>query len=465
VRSGVDASGALHDGFARIAAENHLPGPFPAAVEAAAADAARRPVAAGPDRRDARHLPMVTLDPAGSTDLDQAFALEQDGDDVVLHYAIADVGFFVDRGGPVEAEAWRRGATVYLPTSRIPQYPTVLCEGAASLLPDRDRPAMLLTVVVALDGAATLRSAERAVVRSRAQLAYETVRAADLPPLLAELARRVTAAEDARGASRVEFPDQEVVRDPGAPGGLALRLRPRLAAEDQNADLSLAANLAVAQAMLAARTGLFRVMPEPAPPALRMLRRTARVLGVAWPEGATLRALRIDPADPRHAAFLLAARRAGGSAGYAVYEPGERPWHAAIAAPYAHATAPLRRLADRYVLDLVCALHAGGAPTEADLATLAALPDVMARAGAEQSRVDRAAVDLVEAVTLRDRVGEVFEAEVTDVDRAGVARIQLADPAVRTKLALAGAEPGQRVRVRLDGADAAARQVRFSVVA
>ena len=464
MRADVDASRELADGFAAILTQNQLPASFPPAVEAAAAAAAPRPVAPGPGRRDARDLPMVTLDPAGSTDLDQAFSLATEGDVVVLSYAIADVGFFVERGGPIEAEAMRRGSTIYLPTTRIPQYPTVLSQGAASLLPDQDRPAILLTVTVGPDGTAELRSAEHAVVRSRAQLAYETAGAGSLPALLNELYRRVTAAEDARGASRVEFPDQEVVADATAPGGLSLLLRPRVESEDQNAALSLAANLAVAGRMLAAHTGLFRVMADPDERAVRMLRHTARVLGVDWPEGATLRQLHIDGGDPRHAAFLLAARRAGGGASYAVYETGVTPWHSAIAATYAHATAPLRRLADRHVLDLVCALHRGGAPSAAEVATLAALPPVMERAGALQARVDRAAVDLVEAVTLQGRIGEVFKATVTDVDREGVARIQLVEPAVRTKLRVAGAAVGDERRVRLDAADPAARQVRFSVV-
>lgn len=463
MRADVDAAKQLADGLAAIAAQHQLPAAFPADVEAAAAEAARRPAQPGPGRRDARDLPMVTLDPEGATDLDQAFALSSDGDAVVLHYAIADVGFFVDRGGVIEAEAWKRGATIYLPTTKVPQYPTVLSQGAASLLPDQDRPCVLLTVAVAPDGTPTLRAAEHAVVRSRAQLAYETAAGGQLPALLTELARRVTAAEDARGASRIEFPDQEIVRDPTAPGGLTVHLRPRVASEDQNADLSLAANLAVAARMLAAHTGLYRVMAEPDDRAMRMLRHTAHALGVEWPAGATLRQVRIDASDPCHAAFLMAVRRAGGGASYAPYTEGVAPWHSAIAATYAHATAPLRRLADRYVLDLVCTLHAGGTPSADDGAMFAALPPVMERAGTVQSKVDREAVDLVEAVTLQGRVGEVFDATVTDVDGEGVARIQLTTPAVRFRQRVPDAEPGAHLRVRLDAADPAARQVRFSV--
>ena len=85
---------------------------------------------------DRTSVEYVTLDPASATDLDQAFAIEQAGDDIVLHYAIADVGFFVDPGSVLDRTAWERGGTVYLPDGKVPLYPPALSEAAASLLPD-----------------------------------------------------------------------------------------------------------------------------------------------------------------------------------------------------------------------------------------------------------------------------------------------------------------------------------------
>ena len=107
-----------------------------------------------------------------------------------------------------------------------------------------------------------------------------------------------------------------------------------------------------------------------------------------------------------------------------------------IAAPYAHATAPLRRLADRYVLDLVCELEAGAA-SQSTADALDRLAEVMERAETKAAHVDRAAIDLVETVVLRDRVGEEFAATVIDAtdDRA---RIQLADPPVRGSVRAGG---------------------------
>lgn len=473
-----DARRLLADGFAAIRQEFGLRQEFPdAALQEAAAAAARPLPVPSPDRIDARHLEFVTLDPASSTDLDQAFCIEPAGDDLLLHYAIADVGWFVPRNSALEAEAMLRGQTIYAPDGRIPQYPEVLCEGAASLLPDQDRPAILLDVTIDPEGNAALASAKRALVRSRAKLAYEHADATTLPPLLGELARRIAAAEDRRGAVRVELPQQEVVIDPTAPGGLRLAVRERVESEDVNSAMSLAANLAVADCMLAAGVGLFRVMARPDQHELTVLHHAARALGIDWPAGLDLGHLqqRLDPTDPRHRAFLGAARRAGGGASYAavgcdpsapVPEAGALaptpPWHAAVAATYAHATAPLRRLADRYVLDLVVALHAGQLPGDAERAVLASLPAVMTRSGQVASKVESAALDLLESVSMKGREGDVFDAVVMDVDKNG-ARIQLADPPVVARLKADGLLAGSSISVRLDAADPALRRVTFSV--
>src|SRR5690606_28815241 len=160
--------------------------------------------------------------------------------------------------------------------------PEVLSHGAASLLPDVDRPAVVFTVRVDTDGTSRLDGVTRALIRSRAKLAYDAVSSADLPPGSDELFRRFRRGELARGAPRVEFPEQELRRAAGGHFGLAFR--PRLDSEEQNAALSLATNLAVADALYEAGTGLFRVMDGVDPRRHRRLRHAARALGLAWPE-------------------------------------------------------------------------------------------------------------------------------------------------------------------------------------
>ena len=230
--------------------------------------------------------------------------------------------------------------------------------------------------------------------------------------------------------------------------------------------MSLATNLAVADALLAHRTGLFRVMPEPDAGAIARLRNTAHILGVAWPEAETFAAFepRLDPARPREAALMLAIRRAGRGASYAPWQPGETPWHAAVAASYAHATAPLRRLADRYVVRAALAV-ANGQPVPAVVEdAFARLPKVMARADALSGQIDRAVIDLAEAAMLQGREGEVFAAGVTDIDARG-ARIQLADYPVVARIAADGVAPGDTLRVRLTQADPGRFAVEFEPIA
>jgi exoribonuclease R len=456
-----DRPRALSEGLAAIRAQFQLPAAFPAPVleAAAAAAAVRQPLTGYADRTA---IPFVTLDPISSTDLDQAFGIEASGSDLILRYAIADVGAFVGEGDPIDTEAWTRGETIYLPDGKISLYPPAIGEGAASLLTDGDRPAILFTVRVRPDGGVALDGVERALIRSRAKLGYATVRPGDLPTGFDELARRICAAEDARGAARVDPPQQQVVEN--ADGTFELAFRPMSAAEQANAALSLAANLAVADALYAHHTGLFRVMPGPDERSIRRLRQSAKALGVDWPKAMTLeqREVGLDPNDPKQAAFMLAIRRAGQHASYAPYRPGERPWHSAMQATYAHATAPLRRLADRYVTQAALAVANGKPVPEAVAAAFEKLPDIMNRAEARSAQVDSAVLELAEAIVLADQVGQVFDGRVTDIDERG-ARIQIVEPAVLTRIPENGLAIGEEVRVRLTEADPSRRLTRFTL--
>ena len=119
----------LAEGLATLRTQFQVPASFPASVLAAAEVAAQRVPS---EHADWTQRPFVTLDPADSTDLDQAFAIEAAGADWLLHYAIADVGWFVDHGGALDAEAWVRGVTAYLPDGKAGLYPPVLAEGGCN---------------------------------------------------------------------------------------------------------------------------------------------------------------------------------------------------------------------------------------------------------------------------------------------------------------------------------------------
>ena len=450
----VSPAEAMREGFEAVRRDAGVPEAFRAEAEAEAQRAAQRTAAAAP-RVD---VPFVTIDPPGSRDLDQAMHIERSGEGHRVRYAIADVGAFVEPGSALDADTHDRGVTIYAPDHNTPLHPPALSEGAASLLPGEWRPAVLWTLDLDAAGELAATHVERAQVRSGAQHTYADV-PADLAALLKEVGERRLAIEQARGGVRLNVPEQEVVNQDGS---WNVHYRVPLETEEHNAQISLLTGMAAAQLMLDAGIGILRTQPPPDERSLNRLRRQARALGVPWPESTSypefIRTL--DPAAPAHAALMQEATGVGRGAGYTAFDgaPPAEPRHFAIAASYAHATAPLRRLQDRYVSECCLAACAGTAPPDWVRAGLAALPDVMAKAAHRAHAVERGIVDLVEAVLLQGREGETFGAVVIDD-----ALVQLREPAVRGRIAKDAAEPGSEVTVRLDRADPAARTVEFSV--
>ncbi|HEX6042513.1 RNB domain-containing ribonuclease [Longimicrobium sp.] len=456
---------------------------FPPEVQAAAEQAATRVASAGTDREDRRDLPLVTIDPPGSRDLDQALFIESnEAGAFVVWYAIADVGFFVDRGGAVEAEAWKRGLTVYGPDRKEPLYPPVLSQGAASLLPDEDRPAILFRFDVDAAGALTGTDVRRALVRSRAQLTYAQVVehvdgggrafagkawADGLTAMRAfgELRQQV---EAARGGVSIPLVDQHVTNHTARRLGYALEFETPKDSEEWNEQVSLLTGHAAARLMLDAKVGMVRVMGPPDPDALDAFRRAAGAMGFRWPRETSypdfIRSL--DLKHPGITPLLWQARRVNRGADYLAFDGAAPtdPLHHALAMPYAHATAPLRRLGDRYVLDLLVQLCAGARPSAAEVETLRRLPAVMDEAERRESKFERRAVDVAEAWVLRDRVGERFAATVLGA-RGGDVEVQIEDPPVRALADVRGRKPapGDAVRVVLDRVDVPAGRVFFAL--
>ena len=450
---------------------------FPAQVEEAARTAAASPSLPELDRTD---LPLVTIDPDGARDLDQALHIERAPGDAdgpggwTVHYAIADVAAFVRAGDPVDLEAHRRGETLYGPGGKVSLHPPAISEEAASLLPDQVRPALLWTIRLGPDGERVDADVRRALVRSREQLTYEEAQrradARDGDPdgtlaLLAEVGPLRMAREVDRGGVSLPIPEQEVVVDGGR---WHLEHRARLPVEEWNAQISLLTGFTAAAMMLEGGVGLLRTLPPPDPRDVDRLHRTARALGIGWPtEQSYAEFIRgLDPTRADHAAMVVASTRLLRGSGYTAFDGTlpEQPLHGALAAAYAHVTAPLRRLPDRYAGEVCLALCAGTEVPGWVREALPGLPATMQRSGRTASAYERGVLDLVEAGVLRDRVGEEMDAVVVDVEerRPERGRIVVPGPAVEARVEGDGPLPlGQDLRVRLVEADVAERRVLF----
>jgi exoribonuclease R len=458
---------ALRAGFARIREELEVSAGFPPDVLAEAEEAARSADLTAYDLLD---LPFLTIDPPGSTDLDQAMHLERSVRGYRVRYAIADVGRYVRPAGAIDLEAHRRGETLYSPDTRTPLHPLVLSEGAASLLPTESRPAVLWTIDLDEEGEQTAVDVRRALVRSTDRLDYAGVqeivdagRADERLELLAEVGKLRIALEVERGGVSLPIPEQEIVTDAGS---FRLEYRSTLPVESWNEQISLMTGMAAASLMLHGEIGVLRTLPQASNESLEQLRRAARALGVDWPRELSYAEVvhGLDPANPRHAALLEEATSLLRGAGYTAFDGGvpEHATHAAVAAEYAHATAPLRRLVDRYVSEVCLSLSAGSEVPGWVRSALPALPKEMAEADRRAHELERQGVALMEAAVLHGREGEEFSAVVVEASESG-GTVQLADPAVRAPCD--GRLPvGEQVRVRLAEADVDRRSVRFSLV-
>lgn len=459
---------------------------------------------------DASAIPFVTIDPESSRDLDQAIRLRrlpggrEDGARYLVDYAIASLATFIRPGSPLDLDVRRRGLTVYLPDRSTPLHPLGLSEGAASLLPGQPAPACVWRILLDEEGRVVSRTLLRALACSRAKLSYEQVEASrlsgrplpgapsDLVELLGEIGEKRRALETKRGGVSSPTPEQEILRvaDSAGSSHYELEFRRQSPVEEWNAQISLLAGMSAASIMREAGLGILRTVPPAGREALLALRAFARLVGVEWPEGEPYSALvpRLDPSRPADLSFLAQAMSLYRGAAYTVFaddpsrwpEPeGIRPFpalgdpasqHAAIATEYAHTTAPLRRLVDRWCLE-ICLAHEAGAPIPAWIReSLAGVPALMAEAGRRASAAERGAIGAVSAKLLSGHEGEAFTGVIVERRESAregeKGRVVLAEPAVQGSVTAADRAAllplGEQTRVVLALSDVSARKVRFT---
>jgi len=463
----VAADDVVERGLGEIREQLKIPEGFPAEV----LDDAR---SIEPDLPDEDHtdVPFVTIDPPGSRDLDQALHIERRGDGYRVRYAIADVGAFVTPGGPLDDEARERGLTMYGPDLRSPLYPGILSEGMASLLPDEPRPALVWNLDLDEAGEPIDVDLRRAMVRSREQYDYATVQrqlddgTAPTPlRLLAEVGRLRTLVEQRRGGVSLPIPDQQVVP---YNGGWRLEYESPLPVEGWNAQISLLTGMVAADLMTGAGIGLLRTLPPTREEDIDRMRRIARALEIAWPGNVGYPELvrSLDSGIPAHSAMLAEATTLFSGAYYQVIEPGTEPKrHAALATTYAHTTAPLRRLVDRFVGETCLAICAGREVPDWVSEALPALPLTMARAQSRSGTYEAVCLNLVEAAVLSGREGQTFTGVVVDIDRDKPhGDVQLRHPAVHARIDGADLALGAEIAVRLIEASVEDRRVVFAPV-
>lgn len=259
------------------------------------------------------------------------------------------------------------------------------------------------------------------------------------------------------------MPEQVVER---VEQGWELRYREQLPCELWNAEVSLLTGMAASEMMLESGIGILRTLPPASEATLAEVALTAKRLGIAWPAGAHPSQVldSLDRGDALNVAFIEQAAQLLRGAGYYGFVD-EKPTyavHAAIGSTYAHVTAPVRRLVDRFGTEVCLAHCAGAAVPEWVGAALPDLPELVARTGGLEGRLDNAIISALEALLLRDAIGQDFAATVVDQHKDAVT-VVLADPAVRARVN-GHAELGAKVTVKVITADPATPELQLDLV-
>ena len=483
--------------FRTIAEEFELPEHFPEDVHAEALHATDR---YADQRRDLLDVPFVTIDPAGSMDLDQAVNIQDAGaaggvgaaggagadpaDGAArwrVRYAIADVAAFVDPAGALMAESLQRGQTMYLPDEPTRLHPAELSEGSASLLPDQTRPAVVWDILLHADGEVAECTVYRALIRSVKRFDYTEVEAdmkrGTLHPAIAQLpevGRARQSSDLRRKAINLRLPSISVERTESDDGTerYVLDIDERLEMNDFNSELSLLAGMCAGEMMVRAGVGILRTLPPAGDKEIAAFDNGARALGFDR-SGRSIGELLadIDASTPRGMALMRDAQSLLRGAGYQHFglvggggrvEVATQPSiHAGIGGHYAHVTAPLRRLVDRFATEVCLAIANSQPIPEWVTANVDQVLSTMKSSGQTASAVDRACLNLTEAVVLQPWVGQNFNATVLHSDGADKAKILVEQPPILTTC-VGGPDEASTIKVTLIEAEPAARKVRFA---
>jgi len=463
----------------QIMVENGFTPDFPPQELSELAALKSHPVQATPvgDVRDLRNLLWSSIDNDTSRDLDQIEVAERllNGDIKVM-VGVADVDSLVAKDSAIDKHAKSETTSVYTGVRVFPMLPEQLSTDTTSLNENVDRFSIVVEFVVSKDGHILANDVYRAIVRNKAQLAYNAVGAwlenrEPMPPKVAasaELQTQLKMQDEAAQALKCERFRH------GALNIETIEMRPVMLNEKvvdierQNKnratelieDFMIAANEVVAR-MLEARkvSSIRRVVKIP--------KRWDRIVALAAQTGDTLPETpdsqslnefltKRKAADPDHFADLsLAIIKLMGPGEYVLERPGDPPvGHFGLAVQdYTHSTAPNRRFADLVTQRLIKAVQTSKPSpySDNDLAAIAnncTLKEDAAR------KVERSMTKHIAAVVMSSRIGEIFNAIVTGVTPSGTF-VRILNPHVEGLLAQGqkGLDVGDELSVKLIRAD------------
>lgn len=393
-------------------------------------------------RRDIRETVCVTIDPYDARDHDDAVSLDVLPDGTYeLGIHIADVSYFVTEGSPLDHEALARGTSVYLPDRVIPMLPEHLSAGVCSLRPDEDRLALSVFVHIQPNGDILKTEIAETLIKSHARLAYENVQRvlddhpdapqtnaypfADMLLKMEALRQNLTAKRKKRGAIDFDLPEPHIaLDDKGHP--VDIRPTPRLNSHRLVEEFMLLANEVVAQYMTDKGVPiLYRVHDTPDLEKLAEFSMLAAAFGHRLPKPDN-----IKPTDIQRILEQLQGERIGRvlnsrllrSMKKALYTPKNIGHFGLACDTYTHFTSPIRRYPDLITHRIVReTINQAGTPEilERRNKRLPDIGELSTQREIAAQEADWDATKLMQILYLEDKLGDHFEATITDVRSMG----------------------------------------------
>ncbi|MBI3992983.1 MAG: ribonuclease R [Candidatus Lambdaproteobacteria bacterium] len=406
-----------------------------------------------PGRKDLTALNLVTIDGEDARDFDDAVFLERaGGKGYRLVVAIADVAHYVRPGSALEAEALRKGTSVYFPTRVEPMLPEALSNELCSLQPGKPRMAMVCDMTLDAAGRQTGHRIYNALIRSQARLTYhqvqqlfdgaaagaaapEALRNGKIRGMLAEM--RVLAAamrerRHQRGALQFVLPEARFTIDEH---GLPVDVRKVYPSEATQLieQFMLEANETVAAHCADAKVPIVYRVHDPPPRDTRL-----KLKEVLWNFGLEVK---IGEADESGWLNQIIAAAKGHpdqdqietillrTLAQACYRHTNDGHFGLAATHYAHFTSPIRRCPDLIVHRALKAHLAKGRKSTAGLPPLAETAEQLSTLERNAAEAERQVIRLFQVLVMETRLGEVFSGTVSAVSRNGL-MVHLASPYV-----------------------------------
>jgi len=380
-------------------------------------------------REDLRGIGLITIDGEDARDFDDAVFAEREADGYRLIVAIADVAHYVRPHSPLDRDAWTRGNSCYFPDRVVPMLPEELSNGWCSLRPDEDRGCLFVEMHIDAGGRKISHRFGRGLMRSHARTTYTEVQQAHdagdprFDHLYAAFGKLLAARQD-RGTLDLDLPERQVFLVDGKVEKIVPR--PRYDSHKLIEEFMILANVSAAEELeRLARPCMYRVHAPPSEEKLEALRTLLHGMDISLPPGNALHPRDLDRVLQKVAGteeaplvneIVLRAQM------QASYSPDNIGHFGLALTRYAHFTSPIRRYADLLVhRALISGLKLGLGGLDAEDG--ASYPETAEHISATERRAalaERDAIDRYLAAFMADKVGAIFPARISGVQRFGV---------------------------------------------